>query len=453
MPHIFQALPLEVPIYRQSRPQETWFYAPGYLVVVKKCIAGSFYQALLDGDSSQWPEVHTIRACATTAQEIWRKLHTNPYHPECLTLYLHNACNLECTYCYSRSESKAGTSQHLDLDTICAAARLVAQNCRALGLPFTAVFHGGGEPTLIQNLVDNALDVLEGIAAEYGLNIFRYIATNGVMDKERVHWLAERFDLVGISCDGPPGIQDVQRPHGRGLNSSQFVEGTAKILREAGRPFNVRATITRETMSRQAEIAEYICSIIQPDQIYVEPVYRSGYTNGSFSLLEEHVDEFFVNYIKAWKVAQNYSVSWQTSGSRPGVVHGPYCQVLRNVLHLLPGSGATACFRTIDTDEARRDGLWVGEMSTASSQFNIDQVRVQQLRQALQQDAKECTICFNRYHCVRACPDQCELKGVSPFPSFRCKFQKRLTLFMLEEASRDLQMDDCYGVAGKSIAL
>jgi sulfatase maturation enzyme AslB (radical SAM superfamily) len=202
-----KALP---PIYRQDQPTRSLFYAPGWLVVVPVGMSSEFQAVLKDPAYAQWPEALELRRQAVEAQTTWESLRTAVFAPVCLTLYLNNACNLNCVYCFSQSSRSART--HLSLDAIRAATELVAQNRRVEKRPMTVVFHGGGEPTLNYELIKQSLDVVQGIAAAQNVDLFRYISTNGVLSQARGSDLASRFDLIGISCDGSPVIQTSQRP-------------------------------------------------------------------------------------------------------------------------------------------------------------------------------------------------------------------------------------------------
>ena len=113
-------------------------------------------------------------------------------------------------YCFA--EAAPGRGPRLDPAAIRAGARLVAENCRARGLPMTLVCHGGGEPALHLEPLAEALALVETIAAERDVPLFRTISTNGALPAATAEWIARRFDRVGLSCDGPPDVQASQRP-------------------------------------------------------------------------------------------------------------------------------------------------------------------------------------------------------------------------------------------------
>jgi sulfatase maturation enzyme AslB (radical SAM superfamily) len=336
-----------------------------------------------------------------------------------LTLYLHNECNLRCQYCFS-APSPAPAAR-LSLPAMAAAARLVLPNCRAQGRPLVAVFHGGGEPALHLPLLLEALDLLEGLADAYGVPLFRYIATNGVLPASTAVWIGQRFDRVGLSCDGPPEIQDAQRPQWGGQATAGSVERTAAIVREHGAALHVRATVTPATADRQAEIAAYLCQALQPEEIHVEADYRAGRAGSGPCFAGDQADLFVAGFLAAQAVASAHGVAWRNSGSRLDELHGPFCNVLREVIHLVPGDAAVACFLDTDASQAGQRQAVIGRL--VGDRLVLDDAAIHALRQRLAGQPARCKSCFNQFHCARACPEACALADAS---DFLCRLRQQL---------------------------
>lgn len=437
-----------LPIFRRDCDGYTAFYAPGCLCVVALADADRFQVSLdLQRPDAGWAA--ELRRRAELAVEIACRQRREPFRPECLTLYLNNECNLRCAYCHT--DPSRTPAARLELPAIVAAARLVAAGCREQGRPFYAVFHGGGEPTLHRDRVERALAAVEAIAAEQGVEPFRYVATNGLLSEKKATWLAGCFDLIGLSCDGPADIHNRQRPRWDGGPSLPIVERTAHILHEEGAHLHVRTTITLAGLDRQAEIADYLCRRIRPEEIHFEPVYRGGRTGAAGGLSVDHAAEFAAYLLTARKVAQSYGVPLFSSGSRPGAVHGPYCHVFRGVLNLVPGGIATACFKLTEQKQIREKGAVMGAWDRRTGRFEIAHGRVQALRQQLDVALPDCADCFNRYHCARCCPDSCPLDGDANAGSgFRCRAQRAIALGILQEAAERLWAEMLAGQAEES---
>jgi uncharacterized protein len=438
------------PIFRQDRAEYTMFYAPGCLCVAARPEADRLETIIVSlaaplgpqsGDEQgiwgKWARELCLRADLAVAERNCQR--EDAFTPECLTLYMNNECNLRCTYCHTDPSPKLAA--RLDLEAIAAAGEAVAESCRRKGVPFSIVFHGGGEPTLHRQQVDSAMARLEALASIRGIATFRYVATNGVMSEEKARWLAGRFDLVGLSCDGPPEIQNHQRPRWGGGSTARVVERTGHVLREEGCRYHVRTTITAATLSRMAEIVAFLCQQFKPEEIRLEPVYVGGRTGPVAGLVAHQADEFVTNFLEARQIARKHRVLLMTSGSRPGSIHGPYCHVFRHVVNLVPGGLATACFKITQAAQVKGKGAVMGGLNEDTGRFEIDPLRVQVLRQELDVTLPECAVCFNRYHCARECPDWCPLddKSCLPYdflkPGFRCQAQKVLAYSTLIEAA------------------
>jgi uncharacterized protein len=443
-----------LPIFRCDCDGYAAFYAPGCLCVVGLADAERFQAAIaphpVDLDSpTRWAAElwHRAEAAVTEANRQAQGL----FRPECLTLYMNNECNLRCIYCHTDPSQRP--ADRLNLKAIAAAAQVVAESCRQNGHVFYAVFHGGGEPTLDRDRVESALVTVEAIAAEHGVELFRYVATNGVMTETKATWLARCFDLIGLSCDGPDDIHDRQRPRWSGQGTGQIVRRTAHILHEEGAHLHARTTITPASMGRQAEIAGYICQQLAPEEIHFEPVYVGGRMDVAEGFQAAQADEFAACFLEARQVAQRHGVPLLSSGSRPGAIHGPYCHVFRDVVNLVPGGVATACFKLTESSQIREKGAAIGEWDGQAGRFKIDHDQVQALRERLDVSLPGCDVCFNRYHCARQCPDRCPLdNGVSREAGFRCRVQRAISSDILRETAERLwsevlarQIEDPHG--------
>lgn len=423
------------PIYRQDQSIRSLFYAPGCLVVVPAAMADDFHATLRAPTQGNLLQATQLIHRAREAHRFWNAMKAEPFTPLCLTLYLNNVCNLKCSYCFSKPYRSERS--RLSLDMIRSAAEIVAENCCIQNRPLTVVFHGGGEPTLDHDLILQSLDMIEEMASGYKLDLFKYISTNGIMARSRAFDLAQRFDLIGLSCDGPDDIQNCQRPLQKpdGRTSAGFVEQTAQAIHEADKPLHVRVTITPDTINRQGEIAEYICRQLKPQEIHVEPVYAKG---GGDEFKRNQAEEYMSAFLQARQTAREFGVRWISSGSRPQGIHSAYCHIWRNVLNLTPEGIATACFKLSEAVAVREQGVALGGWNEQDRRFTLNGEQIQNLRQALDQEPESCAICFNRYHCARQCPDDCLLETDAQVDGFRCRTQALLTNSVIQEAADKL---------------
>lgn len=450
-----------LPIFHQVSQSWVDYYAPGHLTRSPISNRIAFEAELLSVHPTG--EAASLLQHAQHATKVWEELHSQSYVPLCLTVYLNNVCNLACIYCYANPLSYKAVHPRPSLGALEAAAQQVAENCSQMGSPFTLVLHGGGEPTLDQAYADQVLELVDRIAESHRLPIFRYIATNGVMPASRVRWLARRFDLVGLSCDGPAEIQSAQRPLRNGGSSTAYVERTASILHESDQRFHIRLTVTPCSSSRLEEITQYLCQQLQPQEIHIEPVYTSRRAEDGLTFTPDQAQDFVNHFLNAGEIARAHNIPWSMSGCRPQEIHGPYCQILSRVLHLIPGDGVSACFKSCDLERARQSHTWMGAFDIENG-LALDPSHLDDLRQTILGRLPDCQGCLNRYHCTRGCPDFCPLQpsisaqaDLLAVGSFRCRVNLALMQATLHRAALSLETrlraDPMIGSAGIEIAL
>jgi uncharacterized protein len=348
---------------------------------------------------------------------------------------------MNCRYCYSLPE--AHKSECVSVEAVRAASRFVAGICAERNVPFTLAIHGGGEPTMESRRVESYLEVARDVARTFGLRPRTYISTNGVISEEAARWLATEFDLIGVSCDGPPDIQDRQRPGRNGQPLSRVVGRTMSTFGEFGRSFHVRTTITRETIGRQAEIVAYLADRYSPTEIRLEPVYDNP--SGEPPMNEAHAAEFVSGFLAAEAAGAARGVSVSTSITRFDTFYGPYCNVLRRVVNLIPGDAATACFLDSRPSEVERRGGLTGRFNPARGVFEIDKERTHSLMSRCSAQPTRCQDCLCRYQCTHGCPDRCVLEESRSWPlgknengGFRCRVNRELSECLIREAARQL---------------
>ena len=256
---------------------------------------------------------------AKAAQQNWIAKTTASFRPECLTLYLSNLCNLGCKYCFaanidgSRMPLEKNNALNplfpiLNIEQVKAAAQIVAKNCSDKKLDFKLVIHGGGEPTLHWNLLKEIVHVTKAIAKAHNIGWWGYIATNGIFPAEHAKWLALNFDLIGLSVDGPPDIQNKYRPKINGATTADLVKETAKIFNASKANYKLRTTIHPDNLVRQTEIFLYLYQQFSPQSISFEPVYQSGRgINKAFT--PRDATAFVSHFLATQKIASNLNLS------------------------------------------------------------------------------------------------------------------------------------------------
>lgn len=441
----------DLPIFALARGNKCVFYTPGHAAV------GTLEQS--DALRRFWFAEHQpirrplqtlaaeLNMAARQAMDAWRRMTDESFTPHCLTLHLSSQCNLACAYCHALAfegvrcvRSGERPTPVFDEHVVVQAAALVARHCAKAGKPFTFVAHGGGEPTTAWEQLCRMVEITREAAKGFDLEWFGYIATNGVMETAKVRWLAENFSLIGLSCDGPPDIQNQLRPLRDGTPSSGFIEQTAQVVRDTGGRLMVRATITPQTMTHQSEIVAYVHSILEVEEMRFEPVYciPSGEL-GAFTA--DDAATFVEHLLMAQKEAGKMGCQVTFSGARVEAIHGPYCSVLNNTLRLLPPDTVSACFLCAHGDDPDTTMHAIGSRLSSDNQFLLDHERIAALRHRAAHIPNRCMDCFNHLHCDRQCPEVCAAVPASTSepttsaPGFRCLVQRGVAEAHIWEAA------------------
>ncbi|GAK58912.1 oxygen-independent coproporphyrinogen III oxidase [Candidatus Vecturithrix granuli] len=432
-----------LPVFRlEGESWDVLYTPPGHLAVVESAVADEIAaawsrDALPDETTAQ--EVSAwLRTRAEQAAEKWRQWVASPFTPECLTLYLSNQCQLACSYCYTAPERHPAeqTSAVMQEEAALAAARLVARHCADHNKPFYLVLHGGGEPTLHWELVERLEAATRRIAHQFGIEWRGHLATNGILSAQQAQWAARHFTSIGLSCDGPPDIQNQQRPFQGGKETAPIVERTARVIRAAGGSFEVRTTITPQTVQRQLEIVKYLHEQLGAETIRFEPVYQVR-GQGQTRFTPDDASAFVEGFLDAQKEAEAREVTLSFSGVRLQELHGPYCDVLRNVLHLNPDGTAAACFFSVTGQNPSEACFVIGAFDAKTGEFEVNQERIDAHRLKVLEISKQCFGCLNIYHCTRGCPEFCNGSHTFPFATFRCQgHQKLAQTWVLKAAER-----------------
>lgn len=427
-----------LPIFQLRDGDTTAIYSPGHVSFVSTEKAEELAKTF-HGQSS--PNENLSRLAkqfikhATVANAKWEELGSRSFEPLCLTVYLSNQCHLRCIYCYAagphgeRNHGWEGQpTPKVSIEAVKAAAKLVAANCQNHSQPFQLVLHGGGEPTLHWELLKDILTTVRQVATSHELEFQSYLSTAGVMSASQAQWLADNITHIGLSTDGPTEIQNLQRPLGNGRPTAAAVEQTAAIFRDAGVRVTIRCTITRWTVLRQCEILVDLNSRLGVQEFVFEPAYRANEADTWALQTSDDAALFADQFLAAQRVADALGCDLQTSGVRLDEIHGPFCNVLRDVLQLTPDGVAVSCFVCTDGTQDQFADYVVGKLDRETGSFRIGQPAVERHRASASFVPERCKDCHNIYHCARDCPDDCPTSTPSPSApgGFRCELQRRL---------------------------
>jgi len=213
-------------------------------------------------------------------------------------------CNLKCTYCYL--ERYIQGSQSISLEFAKQGIRDFFSSSQIRHVRF----YGVGEPALEFEKIKAIREFAFGLG---GGDLKTEIQTNGVFSTDVTLWLADNIDIIWISDDGPPDIQDTQRPLREGGKSSEVIERNIATLLDRGTKATVgaRSTITPTNLYRQVEMIEYFHRL-GIKAIFSDPVFPRVETNlanvKSLNVGEDFMMKYAREFLQARRRAEELGI-------------------------------------------------------------------------------------------------------------------------------------------------
>lgn len=165
-----------------------------------------------------------------------------------IELYLAEACNLRCRYCYVNANDALNhglmpwevARQAIDF----AFAR--AGNADSVNITFF-----GGEPLLNKPVLKQAIAYSQQLGAEQGKTVGYSMTTNATLLDDDIIDLIKRYNFgLMISLDGPQETHDAMRPFADGRGSFETATRNIKRLMARRRSVTVRCTLSNRDLDR-----------------------------------------------------------------------------------------------------------------------------------------------------------------------------------------------------------
>jgi len=320
-----------------------------------------------------------------------------------LTLLLTRKCNLRCIYCYA-SPAIDGPSMPSNL-AIDAVNWFVQQN---QGSKIRITFHGGGEPTLEQDLIKKVVSRVEKIKGNHSVHYL--IVTNGTAKRSFLKWMMDHKFAITFSVDGPPEIQNRNRPFADGSPSSQVVENNMKYLIDENYPLGIR--LTYSSKDDIGQIIRYFGEL-GIKRIHLEPLFPYGryykkvkFGNDSkYKIFLPETDDLLIKFLKAMNICKDYGIkiyNGHIMHFNKGV--GYFCGAASGKAMLVTHDGfLTGCLEVVDSKDKEIKIFKIGNWVPSERRFevNMDKISILQKRHA--DILPICRKCFARYICAGGC--------------------------------------------------
>jgi len=336
-------------------------------------------------------------------------------HFTSLTLFLTQDCNLACTYCYAQSQRS-----HTSMNWLLAKKAIDAFAKQYRGEVLKVNFHGGGEPTLEFNLLKQVVSYCHTLP--YSSQAFSLI-TNGVTNRAMLEFLVKHQFTLTISVDGPPQIQNFQRPLKAGKPSSTYVENTIQWLVERDYPFTVRPTLTLWSTSAILKVLEYF-QTKGVKKILLQPL--SSGPGCPFEEASPSLEGWIKALLAALDFAEQYDlqiINSSVESITTGKI-GSYCGAMAGETLVVTTKGLlTGCYEVVGEESQGAEHFLYGKIG---NRLQIDQEKQSKLSSRMVGNIQECQTCFAKFICAGTCPMKAWRKTGNMFEKdpYTCQFSK-----------------------------
>lgn len=354
-----------------------------------------------------------------------------------ITLYLTPDCNLNCIYCFDdcgeSSESctrRIAQKQFMSPDRAIELLKKVLKNYDKF-IPNKKIklriHYFGGEPTLKFDTIKKVVEFLE----KKKINTIHEISTNLVTSKEKIDYMILKKFHFAISCDGPPKINNKQRPfkYSSNVGPSKHLEKIIKHLTKNNAKIRTKVVVTEYNLKQMPEIVEYLVSL-GVNHIRLEPFLLDGRAevNGLKSVNPEIFVKYFLRATKtATKLTKKYDKRIWVSNWAISNLFEPkdfFCNITKgNRIAIMPNGIISKCVRNLHSDES--SPFIVGKIN---NEIKINNNKIKALKNFSVDNMPQCKNCFAKYICSGNCPNEnLTFSGNFNIPAkHKCEIAKKL---------------------------
>lgn len=323
-----------------------------------------------------------------------------------ISFFLTTKCNLNCVYCYNIEERKKLKEITLPIEIAKAGIDYFFANNNSRHIRF----YGPGEPTCefqrMKEITEYAKSKDSSVSVE--------IQTNGVFGDAVRSWLIENANIIWLSFDGPPDIQNHNRPIAGLYPSSPIIEKNAKELIKGNKAgtlkVGARITITDKNVNRQKEMVDYFLSL-GIDYVWTNPLFPSvgevpfcedadKQKEYSFNM-DQYIDEYIPTYHYAKSGGMFYGSFLTCNFDGTANIN---CRACTPVPHLTPDGYVSACDMVVLGERAyHMDCFIYGKWDSSQKSFVFFKDKIDALKSRTSDNLEHCKGCPAQYHCGGYC--------------------------------------------------
>ena len=309
-------------------------------------------------------------------------------------------CTMACGYCDFAAPGLDGASMGLDVAAAAVDAYLVL--LEDAGRTQGQVHFFGGEPFTEPAVVDFVVGYARSRAAALGIALHLEATTNGLVSPARAARIAAALDTVVLSLDGPPAIQDAQRPLRRGAPSFEAVVRTARILAAGPAELIIRSCVTAANVDLLPEWAGWLATELHPSTVCFETLTPSARARDHGHMAPDPF-RFARNYARASRVLATHGIATTQSTTDLTACRETACPVGRDALIVSPDGSVNACYLLERDWTSRGLDLRLGRIDPETVRFDVSVEALDGVRRFAARDKPLCANCFARFHCAGGC--------------------------------------------------
>jgi uncharacterized protein len=307
-------------------------------------------------------------------------------------------CNLNCRYC-----NFAVPQDNVSMMTLSTARDAVdayLDLLKSVGQNEAEIHFFGGEPFYAKKIVQFVVEYTNYQVDREGMEAKFEVTTNGLFSEVDCSWIADHFDTVVLSLDGPEDIQELHRPSTNQNQATNIIIQNAKSFSLGPAELIVRACVTNQSVGRMEEIADWIWQTFRPSTVCFEGLTLST-RSAEAGLHPPDPWEFGRHFWQAARILETHGIetvlstvnltAWQISG----------CPVGKDALIISPDGSIDACYQLREDWESQGLDFHLGQLVNQS--FKINPGALQSVRDFAARDKPLCADCFCRYHCAGGC--------------------------------------------------
>jgi uncharacterized protein len=316
----------------------------------------------------------------------------------------------------------------MPLDIALAAIDMVISNAIKSEIKnITIGFHGGGEPTTNWDVLTKSMIYVKNKSIEHDIKLNTYIVTNGVLSQNQVDWLGQNIISNTISIDGPPDVQNRQRPLIDGGPSYGKVAKAIDKFDLNNVPYAFRTTITDYSEDRIPEIYDHLTTRFKPTMVCIEPLFSCGRSMTSLCRPPK-MKAFLDGYSTVVKKIKNGIAGIEYSGGRFHLLDSCFCGTARGNFIVTPRGDITSCVEISSREDPRADVFMYGKYNATTKKFEYQKDVYDKLFKMNVNNFISCKDCFARWHCSGDCPSKAPNMDAlyTDRNTYRCEINKEI---------------------------